>query len=77
MIETNTVIRLPKKNGGLPNYVTETPDKSYKENTNPNLPRASEDRVSYVKHTPAKRTENGDTLEEARVISLTPRINQT
>jgi hypothetical protein len=40
---------------------------------NPNTTQPGE-RVSYIKHTPAKKSLSGSLLEEARVISLTPRM---
>lgn len=80
MIETKTMIRLPKKGPGLPHYITDTPDKrtGSNENNNLNTPTQGE-RISYIKHTPAKKSLSGSTLEEAKVISLTPRMikNQT
>lgn len=86
MIETKTRIRMPPRSYSAQSrfqpskYALETPEKSsimpLGENRSPNLPNAGSfgERVSYIKHTPAKKSLSGSTLEEAKVISLTPRV---
>lgn len=59
MIQSKTVIRLPKGQQAQNQY-NDQRQQDYTENRNPNI--QAQPKVSYIKHTPAKKTTSGSML---------------